>query len=54
MTRKCIHLGVYNRLVFHGISQDILNTSFGLFANQVSKTSIARNPANGLAAGKEF
>jgi hypothetical protein len=54
MSRACIHLGMHNHPVSDGISRETLDIIFGLIAQEVSKTPIAKNSAIAMAASKEF
>jgi hypothetical protein len=45
---------MYNHLVSDGIYQETFDTISGLIAQEVSKTSTAKNSAIAMAASKEF
>jgi hypothetical protein len=54
MTRACIHLGMHNHLVSDGVCRETFDTIFGLIAQEVFKTPIAKNSTIALAASEEF
>jgi hypothetical protein len=54
ITRACIYLGMHNHPIFDGIYRGTFDTIFGLIAQEVFKTPIAKNFAIKLAASKEF
>jgi hypothetical protein len=54
MARACIHLGVHDHPVSYGTCHKFLDIAYECVANEVTKTSIAKNSAIVMTTNKQF